>query len=554
MGRLAPTAAVVAVLLVVVTSAVAQPAGAGRVTPSPSADITYVAPVDGRVIDRFRAPEHPYGPGNRGLDYRTPPGSLVRASAEGRVVFAGPVGGTLHATIAHPDGLRTSYSFLDGVDVRVGQLVDQGDLVGTAGHQLHFGVRDADGNYLDPDRLIGRASRRGARLVPGVDEGRPPLEERRALLDVVREQLELPVDVVESLVAAGSERAVVLAHYVRELQPAVRLARVADGLDRWLASRADCTPRGLLPPRPPGRRIAVLVGGLGSNSDAAGVDQVDVDALGYDQGDVIRFSYRGGRVPATDLAVDLDALADSTYGPADTHGDLEQAARRLEQLLVDLERLAPGTPVDLIAHSQGGVVARLALGRAHHQGSLPADVATLVTIGTPHGGSDLATALTAVRQVGGLDRELDDVSRALGLGHDPASVAVAQLAETSTLIEQLGRASIPEHVGFVSIAAELDLVVAAPRTLVAGERAVSVPLTGLTAHDALPGAADTTREIALAIAGAGPTCVELGSALRGIVVGEAVSFQADSMGAAAAAVGVLTPRAAVALAPSPGGP
>jgi hypothetical protein len=554
MGRLAPAAVVVAVLLSAMSSASGQRAAAGPATSSPSADITYVAPVDGPVGDRFRPPEHAYGPGNRGIEYRTRPGSPVRASAEGRVVFAGPVGGTLHVTIAHPDGLRSSYSFLDSVGLRVGQTVDQGELVGTAGHQLHFGVRNSDGTYLDPDGLIGRASGRGARLVPGVDEGIGPLEERQALLDVVLEQLDLPADVVESVVRAGGERAVLLAHYARELQPAARLTRIAGGLDRWLVSRADCTTPGSLPPRPTGRRIALLVAGLGSSSEAAGVDQVDVGALGYDRGDVVRFSYRGGRVPAADLAVDLDALADSPYGPVDTHGDLELAARRLELLLADMARVAPGTPVDVIAHSQGGVVARLALGRAHDRGALPAEVATLVTLGTPHGGSDLATAITAARTVGGLDRELDDVSRALGLGHDPASVAVAQLAETSTLIEQVGRATVPEHVGFVSVAAELDLVVAAPRTVVAGERAVTVPLMGLTAHDSLPGSAEATREIALAMAGAGPTCVDLGSALRGLVVSEAVSFQVDSMAAAAATAGALTPGATVALALPPGGP
>ena len=95
------------------------------------------------VTDRFRPPPTPYAAGNRGLDYATVPGSPIVASAAGVVVFAGPVAGTLHVTIQHPDGLRTSYSFLARIAVAVGQPVDQGQVVGVAGTVFHFGVRDS---------------------------------------------------------------------------------------------------------------------------------------------------------------------------------------------------------------------------------------------------------------------------------------------------------------------------------------------------------------------------------------------------------------------------
>src|SRR5690348_15131411 len=104
-----------AVRIVLVTAVVAltltavSPPSAAAVPPS---RVSYVPPVDAPVVDPFRPPITPYGPGNRGLDYGTQPGDPVRASAEGEVIFAGQVGGTLHVTIRHADGLRTSYSFL----------------------------------------------------------------------------------------------------------------------------------------------------------------------------------------------------------------------------------------------------------------------------------------------------------------------------------------------------------------------------------------------------------------------------------------------------------
>jgi hypothetical protein len=117
-------------------------------------DVDYIPPVDAPVVDAFRPPETPYGPGNRGLKYATRAGDPVRASADGSVTFAGQVGGTLHVTIRHADGIRTSYSFLDRVAVVLGQQLRQGDLVGTAGEVLHFGARRGDA-YIDPASLLG---------------------------------------------------------------------------------------------------------------------------------------------------------------------------------------------------------------------------------------------------------------------------------------------------------------------------------------------------------------------------------------------------------------
>jgi len=122
----------------------ADPTGAG----------VYREPVDGVITDPFREPEHPYGPGNRGIEYRTEPGTDVRAAQAGAVAFSGQVAGRLVVALDHPDGRRTTYTGLAVVSVTRGQAVTSGQRIGSAGSVLHFGVK-AGGAYVDPALLFG---------------------------------------------------------------------------------------------------------------------------------------------------------------------------------------------------------------------------------------------------------------------------------------------------------------------------------------------------------------------------------------------------------------
>jgi len=126
--------------------------------------VTYRSPVDAPVIDPFREPSSPYGPGNRGIEYATVPGAPVRAVAAGAVVFAGSVAGTLYVTVLHADGLRSSYGFLRSVSVRQGERLPARAEVGRSSDHLHLGVRRGD-VYLDPESLFAAAPP-DVRLVP----------------------------------------------------------------------------------------------------------------------------------------------------------------------------------------------------------------------------------------------------------------------------------------------------------------------------------------------------------------------------------------------------
>ena len=137
-------------------------------TASPAATArcgAYRPPVDATVIDGFRLPAGEYGPGNRGLEYATTPGTSVRAVGAGVVTFAGPVGGRLAVSVRHADGRVSSLTGLTVVRVAVGELVARGQSLGVAGSRTHLGIRE-DGRYVDPAPVLCHGRRRAV-LVPG---------------------------------------------------------------------------------------------------------------------------------------------------------------------------------------------------------------------------------------------------------------------------------------------------------------------------------------------------------------------------------------------------
>lgn len=153
--------AVVVVALLALTDA----PGAGA---QEADDVIYSPPVDAPVVDPFRPPPQPWLPGNRGIEYATASGTPVGAAGRGVVSFAGPVAGSLHVTVTHPDGIRTSYSYLVTIDVTTGQTVAPGDVIGSSGSRLHVGARRGE-VYIDPASLWGQRGPPWVRLVP--DDG-----------------------------------------------------------------------------------------------------------------------------------------------------------------------------------------------------------------------------------------------------------------------------------------------------------------------------------------------------------------------------------------------
>lgn len=520
-------------LVVVLAAALAVAVLAGFAPPASAQPVTYAAPVSAPVVDRFRAPATPYGAGNRGLTYATAPGTPVQASAPGRVTFAGPVAGALHVVVQHADGVRTSYSFLRTVAVATGQTVAQGAVVGTSGANFHFGARIGDA-YVDPAVLLesspGRVHLIADREFSESGAGRDSVALARIVADSVGRigvaalgWARAAGDAAASAGDAMAQAADATAAAVRELAStgtgigADRLAELLDKIANLRqqgghfatvaaalativdAARRDCTPANVDPP-PRKRRIAVFVGGLGSRGDKPLSERVDAAALGYLPGDVHNFSYRGGR-------------RWRTYKPKDTEVDLRTSARRLRDRLDQIARDNPGVEVDLIAHSQGGLVVREALWHEYdrHDRRLP-PIAHVVTLGTPHHGADLATLMT----------------RALR-GVPVKGRAGRQLAETSDFIRALNDRPLPPGVRFTSIASKSDTVVATPRSRLRDATNVVVDAGGgfRDAHDRLPTSPVARREVALAVGDRPPTCQDLTEQLANAVTGTAIAAVED---------------------------
>jgi pimeloyl-ACP methyl ester carboxylesterase len=237
----------------------------------------------------------------------------------------------------------------------------------------------------------------------------------------------------------------------------------------------------------------------------------------------MRFSYAGGRTPGA-TSGELAMIPSTTYAPADTFGDLRDAGERLAQLIIAAAAALPaGVPIDVIAHSQGGLVARVALARvAVRRPELISRLGLVATIATPHHGAALA-------EIGSL--MADDPRQALvleagfevaGEEIDPGSTVVHQLAPGSPFLHELGHTPLPEAVHMLSIGGSGDLVVPLPSTELDGVAHATVSLAGPSAHDEITSTPGVARELALALAGKPPTCEDLLEAITDSLNGRTI--------------------------------
>ncbi len=266
---------------------------------------------------------HPSTPRSPTRSDRRPPGT-ARATAgsstapsrgprcgpppDGTVTFAGSVAGARHVTVLHADGMRTSYSFLAAGrgGGRAAGAPGRG-----AGHHRRTPAprctRGATPTSIPPRCSTGRAR---VRLVP-FDEppgrARAGSDERSGSCSAAWEGWSsrvggVPVAVAGWLQEGGSQLVAPSATTAAGSRyPGAVLHAAATGWQAWQRARAvadrPCSAASASPSPPPGRRVALLVAGLGSNSRQATVDEVDTARSATTPADVVRFSYAGGRVP-----------------------------------------------------------------------------------------------------------------------------------------------------------------------------------------------------------------------------------------------------------------
>jgi len=128
--------------------------------PSAASPIPLGWPLLARVGDGFGPRSSRF---HAGVDLPAPAGTGVIASAPGTVTWAAPRGswGDL-VTVDHGHGVRTMYAHLERIDVKVGQWVAGGTVLGRVGStgdatgpHLHYEVR-VHGAAIDPLRALLR--------------------------------------------------------------------------------------------------------------------------------------------------------------------------------------------------------------------------------------------------------------------------------------------------------------------------------------------------------------------------------------------------------------
>jgi murein DD-endopeptidase MepM/ murein hydrolase activator NlpD len=105
-----------------------------------------------------------------GLDFRAATGDPVRATANGKVASSGWAGGYGRMVeIDHGNGLSTRYGHLSEINVKVGDVIKIGQVIGAVGStgrstgpHLHYETR-IDGEAVDPQKFL----RAGVRLSAG---------------------------------------------------------------------------------------------------------------------------------------------------------------------------------------------------------------------------------------------------------------------------------------------------------------------------------------------------------------------------------------------------
>ena len=501
----------------------------------------WIRPVDGVVVRPFVAPVARYGAGHRGADLAAPPGTPIRAANEGVVAFAGSVAGSLHVVIAHSGGLRTSYSFLLRVDVRRGDGVTRGQVLGATGGSgnehgpevLHFGLRVGD-RYVDPMALFAPADlSRLIRLAPVASSAQegfdPPALEQRALAaslhlpaapllggdsDGAGSEWSLLAGVASGMVGGAADLVVPAGRAGWRLLRGTPLGAAADDtlsvsrrLIAWARSRAECSADTAAGPDGGGSGHALLaVGGVNSSTDRATGSTFGLDwrSLGYRDDEVHWFSYAAGGGP---------------YRVRDTWGDLLLQALALREQLRERQRAEPGREVDLVAHSQGGVVVGAFLQLVYDPGdpTLP-PLGNVVTLASPHQGAPIATVTRWLRSTAEGRAALRAIRDLSGDTVPPAdSPAVRQLAEASPLLRSLWDHRLPDHVDVTTIGGTDDLIVPADHTGVPGATEVTVNPRGLGDHAGIVADERAMAAVRLTIEQRPPPCVGWLDGIRGAV-------------------------------------
>ena len=284
-------------------------------------------------------------------------------------------------------------------------------------------------------------------------------------------------------------------------------------------ARRDADPGDATVPPEPHRLMAVA--GIDSRTGRDGhTFGLDLAAIGVRERDVTWYSY---------------APDGGAYTREATESDLRLAARRLAEQMRALFAADPDRPVDVVAHSQGGVVVDWFLTHQYdrHPERYP-PLTTVVTLSSPHRGAPLASAVGALRAAPGTAAALRTVDR-VGVAPRSDSVAVRQLAEGSDFMRELWEHPLPSHLDFVSVGGTDDVVVPADRIHVDGATEIVVAVDGPLDHSAIVDDERAMDVVRRALSGRPLPCMTVEEQVRSATEPTVISGFEERVGPALAA-------------------
>lgn len=125
---------------------------------------TFRSPLGGRYSSFYGNRKHPIFHVNRfhdGVDIAAPYGTLIGSASDGYIKEAGWMGGYGKAVIIeHPNGFKTLYGHMSKINVRKGQTVKKGSIIGkvgstgwSTGPHLHFTLWH-NGKLINPMQVL----------------------------------------------------------------------------------------------------------------------------------------------------------------------------------------------------------------------------------------------------------------------------------------------------------------------------------------------------------------------------------------------------------------
>jgi pimeloyl-ACP methyl ester carboxylesterase len=286
-------------------------------------------------------------------------------------------------------------------------------------------------------------------------------------------------------------------------------AAVARGFSRYLSQRGRCDSHAPAADGTGGsdHRVMIVAGLDSSITNGGPSTALPAGRLGYEAKDVSYFSY---------------ARDGGDYAAADTEGSLRTAARRLGAQLRELERREPGREVDLIGHSQGGVVMTEFLLHVYH----PSDpsyppLGVAVAMASPLGGATGATVEGELNRsaVGKLALQAAHAAGA----PDPNARSLGELNKRSDFSRDNRSGQLPPMIDLTSIGATQDVIAPAVDTARREASRFTVTPHRLNGHSGIITDDSALRATRAAIEGKQLPCQSLTTILTGEIVSTAIA-------------------------------